>query len=221
MKPDLVCKIVRGRGRTALGTLRYIRRGCDGLFGSLRRGGITGHVSVDAGALVDRHEGYGAEVKHIVLSLREGNAGLLRELAAAWVKRFAPDRNWLAGLHENHVHLAVESEGSDGRALDFGKKDTYAMVQMGWTDLVRAAKGTVSTAVERFTEKHFAAFRAFSSFVEIQRWAEQQVTIGSLQATRRDREHRLLSVCMDGERVRLRSVLGAVNELRGRSRSRD
>jgi hypothetical protein len=201
--------------------LRYIRRGCDGLFGALRLGGITGDIAVDAGALVDRHEGNGAEVKHVVLSLREENAELLRQVSAAWVNWFAPGRNWLAGIHGNHVHLAVESEGSDGRALDFDKKDTYTMVKMEWTDLVRSAKGTVSSAVERFAQKNAAVVAGLSCFGELQRWAEGQVKNGRLKAARRDRDGRLLSIEMDGERVRLKSVIKAVGDWRSRTKTPD
>src|SRR5437868_1029050 len=204
MKPDLVCKVVRGRRRTAVGTLRYIRRGCDGLFGQLRLGGITDDIAIDAAALASRHEGHGAEVKHVVLSLRQRNDQLLQELAAQWVERFAPGRSWLAGIHGSHVHLAVENEGQDGKPLDFRKKEVYEMAQVGWTEIASPAKAKVSSATVRFVQQHEASLRGLEGYGDIARWAEKQVGAGAFGVGRRDRAGRLISIALGGVRVRLK-----------------
>ena len=148
--------------QSARGLTKYIYKKSIYSFGSLSMGAPTGDMRLDAESLTMEHfsASRACEVRHIALSLpadvsREEALERLPKMAADWIKKYAPDRDWIAGIHFDnglyHVHLAVQNV-KDGKALRLLPHQVVAMSQMKFTTHARDAKGVGSPGLKFYTK---------------------------------------------------------------------
>lgn len=148
-----ICKLIKA-GHIAPKLLRYISgksidTTADLGFGVMRL--PVSRVSWATKALLSFHGNSRAcEARHVVFSLAKGMAkkeavNLLRSIASDWLATYAPDRNWVLGIHSNtgiyHAHLAVANVGSDSKPLKFRPHQAVAMSKMKFTEHAISAKG--------------------------------------------------------------------------------
>ena len=70
---------------------------------------------------------------------------MLRAVCADSLKTYAPDRNWVLGVHSDnglfHAHLAVANVGENSKPLKFKPHQVVSMSDMNFTAHAMSAKG--------------------------------------------------------------------------------
>jgi hypothetical protein len=159
--PTAICKVMRA-WQSSAGLTKYIYRKSIYRFGSLSMGAPTGDVRLDAESLAAEHfsASRACEVRHIALSFpadvsREEALERLPRMCADWAAKYAPGRDWVAGIHFDnglfHAHMAVQNV-KDGKALRLLPHMVQGMARMEFTVHARDAKGVGSPGL-RFYSK--------------------------------------------------------------------
>jgi hypothetical protein len=175
-------------------------------FGSISGEAPCWDVALDSTGLTWEHPSTSraCEVRHITASFPESvqEEEALRRLpkiAGDWIKKYAPDRNWIAGIHKDngkfHVHLAVQNV-KDGKPLRLLPHMVLEMSRMGYTDQARDAKGVGSPGLKFYskTAKPLLADVIRSATKEqLHEWIEA----GQLRPGRRDKAGIITSIEWD------------------------
>lgn len=148
--------------QSSAGLTEYVYRKSLYSFGSLSVGAFTGNARLDAEALAMGHfsKSRACEVRHVALSFPP-EVGLkealerLPKMCADWATRYAPDRDWVAGIHHDnglyHAHMAVANV-RDGKALRLLPHMVQGMAKMEFTAHARDAKGTGTPGLRVYTK---------------------------------------------------------------------
>lgn len=159
-----ICKLMDA-GHTAPKLLRYIGKKSIGTTANFGFGVMplpVSRVPWASKALIAFHgTSRACEARHVVFSLAKSMAQkesvkLLRAVCADWLKTYAPDRNWVLGIHANtgiyHAHLAVANVGSDSKPLKFRPHQAVAMSEMKFTEHAISAKGIGKRGLPVYTK---------------------------------------------------------------------
>lgn len=107
------------------------------------------------------YSGKGSEARHIVFStpvttLSKKAIAQLWAVAADWLKTYAPDRRWIAGIHTDkghtHLHLGIENKGPDGKALKIRPHQVLDMAGMKFTTHASSAQGIGHPGLKIYTK---------------------------------------------------------------------
>jgi len=148
--------------QSGIGLTKYVYKKSIYCFGKFLHGTPCWDAELDATSLTWEHpsSSRACEVRHIAVSFPEsvGEEEALRRLpkiAADWIRKYAPDRDWVAGIHKDngkhHVHLVVQNV-RNGKPLRLLPHQVIEMSQMGFTTEARDAKGVGTPGLHFYTK---------------------------------------------------------------------
>jgi hypothetical protein len=218
--PTAITKVMPA-WQSGLGLTRYIYRKSIYSFGRFYHGTPTWDAELDASVLTWEHPSTSraCEVRHIAISFpdsvsREEALQRLPKIVADWIKKYAPDRDWIAAVHHDngkyHVHLAVANV-KDNKPLRLLPHMVLEMSRMGFTQEARDAKGVGSTGL-KFYSKSSKPLVADVIRVASPELLNEWVKTGQLRPGRVDKKGVLTSIEWDSgngkkpRRIRIETI---------------
>ena len=199
--------IVHPAWQSGLDLTKYIYKKSIWFGGRFYHGTPCWDAALDAAVLTWEHPSTSraCQVRHVTVSFPEsvGEEEALERLPkiiAHWVKKYAPDREWVAGIHRDngkyHAHIAIQNV-RNGKPLRLLPHQVVEMSRMGYTDQARDAKGVGSPGLKFYskTAKPLLADVIRSATKEqLNEWIEA----GRLRVGRVDKKGNITSVEFDG-----------------------